>query len=156
MIKSLWASDHHAYKKLLGILFQNHGFNMALLPIFAGIPASTLLGRFFTRFWSVFVRICARSAKRAFVKSGTDVGLQDLSQKFHHTKHIIPCLYGIGLLEQKRASSNCCQKVENAQFSKMSFNDIAWTVPFSGNTWNQEFGGVYTNFWPNSVRSSKW
>lgn len=51
---------------------------------------------FSTRFWSAFVRICAHLAKRAFVMLGTDVGLQDISQSFHHTKHItsLPCLYG--------------------------------------------------------------
>jgi len=47
------------------------------------MTAATLLGRLSARFWSVSVGICAHSAKRAFVRSGTDVGRESLAHNRH-------------------------------------------------------------------------
>ena len=68
MAKSLWTPARPtSHSKIMGI-------NMELVPSFAAITASTLLGRLSTRCWNIAAGICFHSATRAFVRSGTDVG----------------------------------------------------------------------------------
>ena len=59
------------------------GINMELVPPFAAITASTLLGKVSTRCWNIAVGICFHSATRALVRSGTDVGQLGLTHNQH-------------------------------------------------------------------------
>ncbi|KAK6307892.1 hypothetical protein J4Q44_G00211630 [Coregonus suidteri] len=68
MDKSMWTPARRtSHSKIMGI-------NMELVPFFAAITASTLLGRLFTRCWNIAAGTCFHSATRALVRSGTDVG----------------------------------------------------------------------------------
>lgn len=69
----IWPS--HLYK-LVGC-WTSHSKSMGTnieQPPFAAITTSTMLGRLCTTLWSVSVKMCAHSVKRAFMRSGTGVG----------------------------------------------------------------------------------
>lgn len=54
----------------------NHGHKYRVAHT---VTFSTLLGRFSTKVWTVLVRILANSTKRAFMRSGTNVGWENLA-----------------------------------------------------------------------------
>ena len=55
----------------------SHSINMELVPPFAAITVSTLLGRLTTRCWNIAAGTCFHSATRALARSGTDGRLGD-------------------------------------------------------------------------------
>ena len=72
--KSMWKPARPtSHTKIMGI-------NMELVPPFAAITASTLLGRLSTRCWNTVTGICFHSATRAFLRSGTDVAQLGLAR----------------------------------------------------------------------------
>ena len=67
MTKSMWTpACRTSHSRIMGI-------NMDLVPPFADITASTLLGSLSTRCWNIAAGSCFNSATRALVRSGTDV-----------------------------------------------------------------------------------
>ena len=115
------------------------GINMELVPPFAAITASTLLGRLSTTCWNIAAGTLSHSATRAFVRSGTDVGRLCLirSRRSNSSQR---CLMGLksGLCVGQSSSSspistnnfymylalylafpNCCHKVGSTESSRM-------------------------------------
>ena len=74
MTKSMWTPVlRTSQSKIMAI-------NMELVPSFAGILASTLLGRLSSRCWNIALGTFFHSATRALVRSGTDVGWLGLAR----------------------------------------------------------------------------
>ncbi len=122
----LFSQRYTIWTKVLGqltitpttTLYSNYtDIYMDLVPAFAAITASTLLGRLSTTFWSISVVIFSRLSSRAFVSSDTHVGREGLTRslcssssqkclmalrsgpvKFFLIKLIQPCPYGPGFL----------------------------------------------------------
>ena len=63
---------------LLDFPFQNHEDENGVSPLFAAV-VSGLLGRLVATYRSVSVGICAKSFKKAFVRTNTDVEQEGLA-----------------------------------------------------------------------------
>ena len=156
MTKSMWTPARQtSHSKIMGI-------NMELVPPFASITASTLLGRLSTRCWNIAAGTCFQSATRPLVWSSTDVGLLGLSRS-QCSNSSQSCLMGLrsrlcagqssssipiltnhfymdlalstGALScwnRKGPSPNCCHKVGSTELSRMSLYDVVLRFHFTG------------------------
>ena len=137
--KSMWISARRrSHSKITGI-------NMELVPPFAAITASTLLGRLSTRCWNIAAGTCFHSATRALVRLGTDVGRLGLAHsrcsnssqrcsmglrpRFsvgqsssstpistnHFYTGLALCTGALSCWNKKGHSTNCCHKVGSTE-----------------------------------------
>jgi hypothetical protein len=128
MTKSMWTpACQTSNSKIMRI-------NMELVPPFAAITGSTLLGRLSTRCREFAAGTCFHSATKALVRLGPDVRCGRLVA--HVDKQI---LYGprfvhgaLSWWNRKGPSPNCFHKVGNTELSRMSSYAVALRFTFTG------------------------
>uniref|UniRef100_A0A0E9WCS2 Uncharacterized protein n=1 Tax=Anguilla anguilla TaxID=7936 RepID=A0A0E9WCS2_ANGAN len=74
---------------LIQHLIQSYGHSYGVGPPFAAKTTSNVLGRFYTKCWSITAGICFHSARRALVKLGTDWAISWLSSLFPNVHTIL-------------------------------------------------------------------
>ena len=82
------------------------GINMELVPPFAAVTASTLLGRLSTRCWNIAAETCFHSGIRVLMRLGTDVRRLGLARS-RRSNSSQRCLMGLrsGLCAGQSSSS---------------------------------------------------